>query len=236
MDVTRRDMIKSASVVGIGAAALGVDPAEAVAAEAKAEASNAFAGICNLNPKNDVNGWHGVTDTDNDYNARVSRIVRVMKHSSPDLFRDLSPEQFKDWLANTSATPPRTRVARALYNGNDTADTRNIKLTYAYSYEDDGGDLGKFELYGIGGVWKNCNKQDFLDNALTSIHWDLFGDNGRFENEAAISFRNIQKSLIHRRSMIGRMLRRIKNSDPPNPYYSLTQPGNGIVTVKITKV
>lgn len=217
MEMNRREMIAAASVIGMGATALTPDAAEAASPETKF-----IAGICNI----PTTGWYPIDAGDADYNDRVKRFVRIVKHSGPEQFKELTPAIVKAWLSGAG----RVRKARALFNDGDTATFKNIKLVYAISYPS--GDPNRVKLFAVGGIWKSCKKAKYVDDALASIQADLLGNGGIFDGELKVTIGQVNKNLIQANSMIGLMLKRIKAGRVTK--YSIQDDNSAPGTWKIT--
>lgn len=218
MEVTRRELLTAASAVGV-TAALAQGQVEAALQEQKETDAKVINGA-----------WQN--QADDVVEEHFSRAVRLIKRSSPKVFKDFTKGNLKRFAFDGDGNRIPGHRIRGYYKDSEFDQKNKLSYVYAYSYEEDAPRTCHF--LAVGSISRDARNK--VRETIEEIIEDL--QEHRDENELLIlTFPDIPTALMKGKSFVSKMLRYLasnqdtmdgvsftKNSPPTSWTLELTNP------------
>jgi len=178
---------------------------------------------CNETTFNKTNlyTWKNIEPGDT---ALLNRAAAILKHSSPEMYQNITGLTIKTWLQQSTSQTPY--LLRGGYTDGNTGNPGFLRVVYAFSYTD-GNEISQGQHYDhqkhrrgvIGGESRGFDMVGFVKNALEEIQGDFtlrangFLNKEGGHNQTEAKFQNMQPIRSGRqRSMVGLMFQLIASN------------------------
>ncbi len=186
MEITRREMIVTASAIGVSAALAQVQAQDTV-------------------PKTDPppDEWSSDDVVADHYDKAAHRIVRT----APSVFGSFTGRQLEKWARDDDGEQIKGRRVRGYYKEGEDDDEKHLRYVYAFSHDENNGAYTDYRFLAIGCAFRAKDIKKSAQEAIEAIVYDLQHQESFYMGSSKANFNNIPAEFMNEKSFLSLMLR-----------------------------